>query len=91
MTKKISEKLEKISDRIDMKLRNICFKMSYTTRAIIIAVMFFLFAFGSFFILVTAVYQVGKEKGKEEMMIKHITVPEILINPNYQLRTKTNE
>lgn len=80
--KKIIEKVKgKITDCIEIKIRKICLGMNKDTRIIVAASILVISAFGSVFILATAVYQAEKHKGLQEMKIEHITPPELLINP----------
>lgn len=80
MRKYIFRMIRNVSDGLEMKLRKLCFGLKRDTRIIIAVCIVFISAFGSVFLLATAFYQLGKDKGKQEMMIKHFAAPELLIN-----------
>lgn len=81
----------KVSDYIEMKLRKLCYGMSLDTKFIIAACIIIISAVGSLFVFATAVYQVGKYKARQEMEIKHIAAPELLIKSNKNLKPEDHE
>ena len=91
MKKYVFRMIQKVSDGVEMKLRKLCFGLGRDTRVIVAVCIVLISAFGSVFLLATAFYQLGKDKGKQEMMIKHFTAPELLIDRAVELKAKDNE
>lgn len=91
MKKIIGKVKEKIADCVEIKLRKICLGMNRDTRIIVAATIIVVSAFGSVFILATAVYQVGKYRGRQEIQIEHIKAPELLMKTNQKNSLETEK
>lgn len=80
----------KISDMIESRLRKLCYGMSRDVRVIVIVCIVIILTFGSLFGFATAIYQVGKYKGKQEFRIEHISIPELLQQSASEKQLKGN-
>ncbi len=83
MKKYIQKKIGEIGKQWETKLHKFCLALSLHTRIAIAIFIVLIIAGGSVFLLATAFYQCGKERGKQEIMIKHITTPPLLMKSSH--------
>lgn len=69
--------ISKIKDRIEDGLRRICAPMGPGTRILVIVIMVVVFAVTNFYIMFRAIYNIGREDEKWELIDSEIKVPEM--------------
>lgn len=75
--------IRKIKDRIEDGLRCICAPMGPGTRILVIVILVAVFAVCNFYIMFRAIYNIGREDEKWELLDSQIKVPEIPLEHEY--------
>jgi hypothetical protein len=75
--------ISKIKDRIEDGLRRICAPMSPGTRILVIVILVAVFAVTNFYITFRAIYNIGREDKKWELIDSEINVPDIPLEHEY--------
>lgn len=68
--------IRKIQDWADEKLRRLCGRITPGKRLAVLLTMFVVFGFGSVYIFVSAIYNIGKNEG-QRIEIEHIRLLEL--------------
>jgi len=69
--------IRKTKDWIEDRLRRICAPMSPDTRILVIVILVAVFAITNFYVVFRAIYNIGREDNKWELIDSKIKVPEI--------------
>lgn len=72
----ISRYIRKVQDWADDNLRRLCGRITPEKRLAVLLTMFVVFGFGSIFIFVSAIYNIGKSEG-QRIEIEHIQMLEL--------------
>lgn len=72
----IGKYVRKVQDWVDEKLRRLCGRITPEKRLAVILTMFVVFGFGSIYIFVSAIYNIGKNEG-QRIEIEHIQMLEL--------------
>ena len=71
--------LVKIKDLVEEKLRGVCAGLSPEKRVITIVVLTVLFALGNFYMIFRAIYDIGREDAKREVIeITPLDIPDFI-------------
>ena len=68
----IKKKLTAVSDWMEDGLRSLLGRVTPDGRITIILIMLFVFSFGSIYMTVSSIYNMGKKSGQQQMQIEHI-------------------
>lgn len=72
----IGKYVRKVQDWVDDNLRRLCGRITPEKRLAVILTMFVIFGFGSIYIFVSAIYNIGKNEG-QRIEIEHIQMLEL--------------
>ncbi len=72
----IGKYVRKVQDWVDDNLRRLCGRITPEKRLAVILTMFVVFGFGSIYIFVSAIYNIGKNEG-QRIEIEHIQMLEL--------------
>lgn len=72
----IGKYVRKVQDWVDDNLRRLCGRITLEKRLAVILTMFVVFGFGSIYIFVSAIYNIGKNEG-QRIEIEHIQMLEL--------------
>lgn len=72
----IGKYVRKVQDWVDDNLRRLCGRITPEKRLAVILTMFVVFGFGSIYIFVSAIYNIGKNEG-QRIEIEHIQMLEV--------------
>ena len=85
--------IDKIQDWGDMKIRDLCGRITPEKRLVVVLVVFTLFAIASLYITFSGLYHIGRCEGEREYLqqIEHIKRLELKIKQDSINRLKTYE
>lgn len=87
----IGKYVRKVQDWVDDNLRRLCGRITPEKRLAVILTMFVVFGFGSIYIFVSAIYNIGKNEG-QRIEIEHIQMLELQKQDSInQLKFNNNE
>lgn len=87
----IGKYVRKVQDWVDDNLRRLCGRITPEKRLAVILTMFVVFGFGSIYIFVSAIYNIGKNEG-QRIEIEHIQMLEVQKQDSInQLKFNNNE
>lgn len=87
----IGKYVQKVQDWVDDNLRRLCGRITPEKRLAVILTMFVVFGFGSIYIFVSAIYNIGKNEG-QRIEIEHIQMLELQKRDSInQLKFNNNE
>lgn len=87
----IGKYVRKVQDWVDDNLRRLCGRITPEKRLAVILTMFVVFGFGSIYIFVSAIYNIGKNEG-QRIEIEHIQMLEVQKRDSInQLKFNNNE
>lgn len=87
----IGKYVRKVQDWVDDNLRRLCGRITPEKRLVVILTMFVVFGFGSIYIFVSAIYNIGKNEG-QRIEIEHIQMLELQKRDSInQLKFNNNE
>lgn len=87
----IGKYVRKVQDWVDDNLRRLCGHITPEKRLAVILTMFVVFGFGSIYIFVSAIYNIGKNEG-QRIEIEHIQMLELQKRDSInQLKFNNNE
>lgn len=87
----IGKYVRKVQDWVDDNLRRLCGRITPEKRLAVILTMFVVFGFGSIYIFVSAIYNIGKNEG-QRIEIEHIQMLELQKRDSInQLKFNNNE
>lgn len=72
----IGKYVRKVQDWVDDNLRRLCGRITPEKRLAVILTMFVVFGFGSIYIFVSAIYNIGKNEG-QRIEIEHMQMLEL--------------
>lgn len=72
----IGKYVRRVQDWVDDNLRRLCGRITPEKRLAVILTMFVVFGFGSIYIFVSAIYNIGKNEG-QRIEIEHIQMLEL--------------
>lgn len=72
----IGRYVRKVQDWVDDNLRRLCGRITPEKRLAVILTMFVVFGFGSIYIFISAIYNIGKNEG-QRIEIEHIQMLEL--------------